>query len=103
MDDFRVYYSGACFERGDSPGQLEKKVHDKVASLGEVLGVEATALHPDEKEYSEENYVVVSFEGEITVEAETQGKAENQGYDLLSHLGQITVVAFKMAFKKEGE
>jgi hypothetical protein len=102
MVNFRVYYSGACFERGDSPEQVEKKVHDKAASLGEVLGVEATALHPDEKEYSEENYVV-SFEGEITVEAETQGKAENQGYDLLSHLGQITVVAFKMAFKKEGE
>ena len=49
---------------------------------------------PDEKEYLEGNYVV-SFEGEITVEAETQVKAENQGYDLLSHLGQITVVAFK--------
>ena len=94
MDNFRVYYSGACFERKDSPEQVEKKVHDKVTSLDEVLGVEATALHPDEKEYSEGNYVV-SFEGEIMVEAETQVKAENQGYDLLSHLGQITVVVFK--------
>ena len=44
MDNFRVYYSGACFERGDSPEQVEKKVHDKIVSLGEVLGVEATAL-----------------------------------------------------------
>jgi hypothetical protein len=78
MDNFRVYYSAACFERGDSPEQVEKKVHDRVASLGEVLGVEATALHPEEKEYSEGNYVV-SFEGEIAIEAETQGKAENQG------------------------
>ena len=33
---------------------MEKKVHDKVASLGEVLGIEATLLHPDQKEYSEE-------------------------------------------------
>jgi hypothetical protein len=94
MDNFRVYYSGACFESGDSPEQAEEKVHDKMASLGEVLGVEATALHPSEKEYSEGNYVI-SFEGEITVQAETQVKAENQSYDLLSHLGQITVVAFK--------
>ena len=83
MDNFRVYYSGGRFESGDSPEQVEKKVHDKIVSLGEVLVVEATALHPDEKEYSESNYVV-SFEGEVTVEAETQVKAENQGYDLLS-------------------
>jgi hypothetical protein len=94
VENFRVCYSGACFERGDSLEQVERRVHDKIASLGEVLGIEATALHPDEKENSEGNYVV-SFEGEITVEAETQVKAENQGYDLLSHLGQITVVAFK--------
>jgi hypothetical protein len=58
------------------------------------LGIEATALHPDEKEYSEGNYVV-SFEDEIEVQAETQVKAENQAYDQLSHLGQITVVTFK--------
>ncbi len=94
MDNFRVHYSGACFERGDSLEQVERKVHDKVASLGEVLGIEATPLHPDEKEYSEGNYIV-SFEGEIEVQAETQVKAENQAYDQLSHLGQITVVAFK--------
>ena len=94
MDNFRVHYSGACFERGDSPEQVERRVHDKVASTGELLGIEATALHPDEKEYSEGNYVV-SFEGEIEVQAETQVKAENQAYDQLSHLGQITVVTFK--------
>ncbi len=98
MDNFRGYYSGAFFERGDSREQVEKKIHDKITSLGDVLDIEATALHPDEKEYSEGNYVV-SFEGEITVEAETQVKAENQAYDQLSHLGQITAVAFK----KEGE
>jgi len=94
MDNFRVYYSGACFERGDSPEQVEKKIHDRIASLGEVLSVETTVLHPDQRNLGEENYVV-SFEGEITVEAETQVRAEKQGYDLLSHLGQITVVAFK--------
>ena len=94
MENFRVYYSGACFESGDSPEQVEKDVHDKIASLGEVLGIEATALHPDEKEYLEGNYIV-SFEGEITVGAETKELAENQAYDQLSHLGQITVVAFK--------
>jgi hypothetical protein len=98
MDNFRVHYSGACFERGDSPEQVERRIHDKLAILGEVLGVEARLLHPDEKEYSDGNYVV-SFEGEIEVQAETQVKAENQAYDQLSHLGQITVVAFK----KEGE
>jgi len=58
------------------------------------LGAETRVLHPNEKEYSEGNYVV-TFEGEITVEAETQVKAENQAYDQLSHLGKITVVAFK--------
>jgi hypothetical protein len=100
MDNFRVHYSGACFERGDSLEQVERRVHDKIASLGEVLGVEATPLHPDEINLNlgKENYIV-SFEGEIEVQAETQVKAENQSYDQLSHLGQITVVAFK----KEGE
>ena len=97
MDNFRVYYSGACFERGDSREQAEKKVHDTIASLGEVLGVEATFLHPDQRDLGEENYVV-GFEGEIEVGAETKELAENQAYDQLSHLGQITVVAFK----KEG-
>jgi hypothetical protein len=94
MDNFRVYYSGACFESGDSPGQVEKKVHDRIASLGEVLGIEATFLHPDQRDLREENYVV-SFEGEITVVAETKELVENQAYDQLSHLGQITVLAFK--------
>jgi hypothetical protein len=86
MENFRVYYSGACFESGDSSEQVEKRVHDKIAPLGEVLGIEGTVLHPDGKEYLEGNDIV-SFEGEITVEAETQAEAENQGYDLLSHLG----------------
>jgi hypothetical protein len=94
VGNFSVYYSGACFESGDSPEQVEKKVHDKVASLGEVLGVDASLLHPNERGSGEDNYVV-SFEGEIALQAETQAKAENQVYDLLSHLGQITVVAFK--------
>ena len=94
MDNIRVYYSGACFERGDSPEQVEKKVHDKIAFLGEVLDIEATFLHPDQRDLGEENYVV-GFEGEIEVGAETKELAENQVYDQLSHLGQITVVAFK--------
>ena len=94
MNNFRVYYSGACFEKGDLREQVEKKVHDRIASLGEVLDIEATFLYPDQINLGGENYVV-GFESEITVEAETQVKAENQGYDLLSHLGQITVVAFK--------
>jgi len=94
MENFRVYYSGACFESGDSREQVEKKVHDKIASLGEGLGIEARLLHPDERGLGVGNYVV-SFEGEILVEAETQVKAKNQVDDQLSHLGQITVVAFK--------
>jgi len=94
MNDFVVFYSGACFESGDSLEQVEKKLQDKIAPFGEVLGVEATLLHPNERDSIEENYVV-SFEGEIAVQADTREKAENQGYDLLSHLGQITAVAFK--------
>ncbi len=94
MDNFLVYYSGGCFERGDSPEQAEKKAYDRVSSLGNILRIEATVLHPDEKEYSQGNYIV-SFEGEITVEAETKVNAENQIYDQLSHLGQVTVEAFK--------
>jgi hypothetical protein len=94
MENFRVYYSGACFEKGDSPEQAEKKVHDKIASLGNVMRIEATVLHPDEKEYSEGNYMV-SFEGEVIVEAETEVIAENQVHDQLSHLGEVTVEAFK--------
>ena len=94
MNNFLVYYSGGCFERGDSPEQAEKKVYDKVSSLGNVLRIEATVLHPDERNPREENYIV-SFEGEIMVEAETKVNAENQVYDQLSHLGQVTVEAFK--------
>ena len=96
MDNFRVHYSGACFERGDSREQVERRIHDKVASMGEVFYIEARLLHPDEidLDVGKKNYVV-SFEGEITVEAETKELAQNQAYDRLSHLGQITVVAFK--------
>ncbi len=94
MNEFRVYYSGACFDRGDSADQVKKKLHDRIDSLGEVLSVEATPIHPDLRTLGEENYVI-SFEGEIMVQAETQVKAENQAYDQLSHLGQITVVGFK--------
>jgi hypothetical protein len=98
MKNFRVHYSGACFESGDSVEQVERRVQDKVASLGEVLGIEATFLHPDQRDRGEENYVV-GFEGEIEIGAETKKLAENEAYDQLSHLGQITV----LAFKKEGE
>jgi hypothetical protein len=63
-----------------------------------MLGIEATPLHPDLINLGEENYVV-GFEGEIEVGAETKELAENQAYDRLAHLGQITV----MAFKKEEE
>ncbi len=94
MDRFTVYFSGACFESGDSPGEVERKVHDRVASVGKVLNVEVTFPRPEESDMGKGNYVV-SFEGEIAVQAETQEKAENQGYDLLSHLGQIKVVAFR--------
>lgn len=94
MNHYLVYYSGACFERGDSLEQVEKKVYDKVSSLGNVLRIEATFLHPDQRNLEEENYVV-SFEGEIMIEAETKVNAENQAYDQLSHLRQVTVEAFK--------
>jgi hypothetical protein len=94
MNNFLVYYSGGSFERGDTPEQAEKKAYDKVSSLGNVLRIEATVLHPDEKEYLQGNYIV-SFEGEIMVEAETKVNAENQVYDQLSHLREVTVEAFK--------
>ncbi len=79
MDKFTVYFSGACFESGDSPEQVEKKVHDRVASVGEVFNVGVTSPRPGESDMGKENYVI-SFEGEITVQAETREKAENQGY-----------------------
>jgi hypothetical protein len=94
MNDFVVFYSGACFESGDSPEQVEKKLQNKIAPFGKAFGVEATILHPNERDTGEENYAV-SFEGEIAVQADTREKSENQGYNLLSQLGQITVVAFK--------
>jgi hypothetical protein len=94
MNNYLVYYSGGAFERGDSPEQAEKKAYNRISSLGNVLRIEATVLHPDEKEYSQGNYIV-SFEGEIEVQAETKANAENQVCDRLSHLGQVTVEAFK--------
>ena len=94
MDNFLVYYSGGCFENGDSPEQAEKKAYERVSSLGNVLRIEATATHSDESNGGEGNYIV-SFEGEVMVEAETKVNAENQVYDQLSHLGQVTVEAFK--------
>jgi hypothetical protein len=96
MSNFRVHYSGACFENGDSREKAEKKVYDRMASIGKIFDIEASVLHPDEKNLGEGNYIV-SFEGEIMVQAESREKAENQAYDRLSHLGQITIVAFKKA------
>ena len=94
MSNFRVHYVGACFETGVSAEQVEKKVHDKLISLGKVVDIVATPSHAEESNLDEENYVV-SFEGEITVQAETDVQAENQAYDRLFHLGDITVAAFK--------
>ncbi len=94
MNDFLVYYSGSCFERGDSREQVEEKVHKKVSFLGQVLRVEAIANHSDEGKPWELNYIV-SFEGEIMVEAETKVNAENQIYDQLSHFREVTVLGFK--------
>ena len=94
MKDFTVFYSGACFETGESPEQVEEKVHGNIALLGKALDVEATALHPADRRLGEENFVV-SFEGEIALQAGTKEEAENKAYDILAHLGQITVVAFE--------
>ena len=94
MNDFVVIYSGACFESGYSPEQVERKIQDKMAHLGKVLDIEAEALRPDERKFGEGNYVV-SFEGEITLQAESKEQAENKVNDMLAHLGQITVVAFE--------
>ena len=94
MSNFRVHYAGACFETGTSPEEVEKKVHDRLISLGKVLDIVASPSDADWRNLGPENYVV-SFEGEITVQAETDVEAENQAYDRLSHLGHITVVAFK--------
>ena len=96
MNDFTVFYSGACFETGDSLEQVEEKICNKIAPLGKVLDVEATPLRPGDRKFGEENYVV-SFEGEMKVQAGTKEEAENKAYDMLAHLGQITVVAFEDA------
>ena len=72
----------------------EKKVRDRVAIMGQVFRIEARLLRSDESNHKGENYVV-SFEGEITVEAESKELAEDQAYDRLSHLGRVTVMAFK--------
>jgi hypothetical protein len=53
-----------------------------------------TFLHPDQRDLGGESYVV-GFEGEIEVGAKTKELAENQAYDQLSHLGEVTVEAFK--------
>ena len=93
MSNFRVHYSGACFETGNSRERVEKRVHDKVSSIGDVLDIEATPLRSEESTFQGENYIV-SFEGEILIQAESKEKAENQAYDRLASLGQVTVVAF---------
>ncbi len=62
--------------------------------MGEVFEIEAIPLRSGESTFKGENYVV-RFEGEITVQAESKDRAENQAYDQLSHLGQVTAVAFK--------
>ncbi len=94
MKDFNVYYSGSRFEIGSTPEQVEKRVRDRIMPLGRVFRVDAEPLRPDDKTSAGENYVV-SFEGEFTVQAETKEKAENRAYDTVSHLGQVTVVAFE--------
>ena len=93
MNNFRVHYSGTSFVSGDSLEEVEKKVHDRMASIGKIFDIKAIPLHPD-AEFKEGNYIV-SFEGEIKVQAETKKKAEDQAYDRLSNFGQITVAAFK--------
>ena len=93
MNNYLVHYSGACLERGDSLEQVERRVHDRIAPLGEVLDIEASPIHHAGNNHKEENYV--GFEGEIEVGADTKELAENQAYDRLVSLGQVTVVAFK--------
>ncbi len=69
MNHFKVYYSGACVESGESREEVEEKVHNKIASTGQVFETEAIALHPDDRDFNQGNYIV-SFEGEMTVQAE---------------------------------
>ena len=94
MNSFLVYYSGECFSNGDSAEEAERKVYDKISCVGEALDINATAVHPDESNLAKENYIV-SFEGEIVIEAESKLNAENQGYAQLSHIGEVTIEAFK--------
>ncbi len=93
MKDFSIYYSGLRFETGDTPEQVEKRVRDRVSARGKVFRIDAEPLRSDDRTPAGENYVV-SFEGEVTVQAETKEKAENQAYDMLADLGQVTPVAF---------
>ncbi len=94
MNKFRVHFSGAFFESGSSRERVEKRVRRKGASIGKVFDIEASPIHPAGNNNKEENYVL-SFEGEITIQAESKEKAENQAYDWLANLGQVTVVALK--------
>jgi len=94
MSDFLVHYCGVCFESGNSYEQVAGKVHDKMAPLGKVMDVVATAMRPNGRNLRKENYVV-SFEGGIALQAETDVDAENQAYKQLSHLGQIRAAAFR--------
>ena len=41
--------------------------------MGEVLGIEATFLHPDQRDHGEENYVV-SFEARSQLELKLRNK-----------------------------
>ena len=99
MNNFKVFYSGACFETGNSREQVEKKVHDRVASLGEVFGIEASPIHHAGNNHKEENYVV-SFEGEITVQAETEIKAENQAYDRPPSTLYVSILYLNLGFEE---
>ena len=94
MSGFKVRYWGLSFERGNSYEQVAGKVHDRMVSLGKVLDVVATEVHPHGRNLRKENYGV-SFEGEIALQAKTDVDAENQAYKRLSHLGQVRVAAFR--------
>ncbi len=94
MRDFSIYYSGSCFEIGDTPELVEKRVRERITALGKVFRIDAKRLDSDDKSPRGENYVV-TFEGEFTVQAETKEKAENKAYDIVGHLGQVSVAAFE--------
>ncbi len=94
VKDFSIYYSGSCFEIGDTPKQAEKRVRDRITPLGKVFRVDVEPLRPGDKTPTGEDYVV-RFEGEFTVQAETKEKAESKSYDIVAYLGQVTVTAFE--------